>query len=54
MRSYFPLTQGRFSRAALLLLIGLLAGCGDSLRNLREVVWSSREPAPRESDVAKD
>jgi len=54
MRSHFPLIQGRFSRAALLLLIGLLAGCGDSLRNLREAVWSSREPAPRESDLAKD
>jgi polysaccharide export outer membrane protein len=54
MRSYLPLTSGCFSRAALLLLIGLLAGCGDSLRNLREAVWSSREPAPRESDLAKD
>lgn len=54
MRSYLSLTSGCFSRAALLLLLGLLAGCGDSLRNLREAVWSSREPAPRESDLAKD
>lgn len=54
MRSYLSPTPGCFSRAALILLAGLLAGCGDGLRNLREAVWSSREPAPRESDLAKD
>jgi polysaccharide export outer membrane protein len=31
-----------------------LAGCGGMLRDMRESVWSSREPAPRESGVAKD
>jgi len=32
----------------------LLSGCGNSLREIKEIVWSSREPAPRTSDVAKD
>lgn len=42
------------ARAGLLLLAACLTGCGNNLKELREIVWSSREPAPKQSDVAKD
>lgn len=54
MRGNLSPTSGCFSTAALLLLIGSLAGCSEGLSNLRETIWSSREPAPRQSDLAKD
>lgn len=38
---------------ALLVLISL-SGCVNMFRDLKESVWSSREPAPKESSVAKD
>lgn len=52
-------TAGRITWAAaqrvglLTLLLGL-AGCMGMARDIRESVWSSREPAPKESGVAKD
>jgi len=38
----------------LALLAAGLSGCGNNLRELREIFWSSREPAPTESEKAQD
>lgn len=38
---------------AILLSVGL-SGCASSFREMRELVWSSREPAPATSESAKD
>lgn len=54
MRAKVFIKSDRACRTAWLPLLCMLSGCGDSLHSLREAVWSSREPAPRESTVAKD
>ena len=51
--AFFDFRQSA-GRAGLLLLAACLTGCGNNLKELREIVWSSREPAPKQSDVAKD
>lgn len=55
MRGTAGKITGTAVRSACLLVLALgVAGCGSMFRDIRESVWSSREPAPKESGVAKD
>ncbi len=54
MRGMFSDWTRRFSIYGIIAISALLTGCGNNLRELREIVWSSREPAPKQSDLAKD